>query len=107
MYRLCGVNNPFVISQNYNGDLKQCIIFREVANIVYSSLREKIFFLSGQFVKHDFYTWMMDKHTDIIIIVKDNIFLGHLTHLTNFHQYTIFATSRKKGRYPRVNIQIV
>ena len=43
---------------------------------------------------------MMDKHTEIIFwIVKDNIFLGHLTHLTNFHQYTIFATSRKKGRY--------
>ena len=47
---------------------------------------------------------MMDKHTDIIIwIVKDNIFLGNLTHITNFHQYTVFVTSRKKGR--RVTFQ--
>ena len=101
MYRLCAVNNPFVISQNRSGGLKQCIFFREVANTVYSSLREKIFCLflvdSSNMI---FNTWMMDRHTEIIIwIVKDNIFLGHLTHLTNFHQYTVFATSRKKGQY--------
>ena len=97
MYRLCAVNN---ILQNRSGGLKQCIFFRKVANTVYSSLREKIFCLflvdSPNMI---FNTWMMDKHTEIIIwIVKDNIFLGHLTHLTNFHQYTVFATSRKKGR---------
>ena len=101
MYILCAVNNPFVISRNHSDDLKQCVFFREVANTVYSSLREKIFVLflvnSSNMI---FYTWMMDKHTDIIIwIVKDNIFLGHLTHITNFHQYTVFVTSRKKGRY--------
>ena len=33
---------------------------------------------------------MMHKHTDIIIwMVKDKIFLGHLTHLSNFHQYSV------------------
>ena len=33
---------------------------------------------------------MMHKHTDIIIwAVKDHIFLGHLTHLYNFHQYSV------------------
>ena len=77
MYRLCAVNNPFVISRNHSDDLKQCIFFREVANTVYSSLREKILCLflvnSSNMI---FYTWMMDKHTDIIIwIVKDNIYI--------------------------------
>ena len=42
----------------------------------------------------------MHKNTDMIIwIFQDHIFIGHLTHLTNFHQYRVFATSRKKGRY--------
>ena len=29
-------------------------------------------------------------------MVKDHIFLGHLTYLNNSHQYSAFATSRKK-----------
>ena len=97
MNRSRAVNTPFVISRNHSGDLKQCKFFDEVANTVYSSLREKIFCLflvnSSNMI---FYTWMMDKHTDIISwMEKDHIFLGHLTHLTNFYQNTIFATSRK------------
>ena len=36
------------------------------------------------------YRWMVHKHTDTINwVVKDHIFLGHFTHLSNFHQYSV------------------
>ena len=70
--------NPFVTSQNHGCVLKQCKFFREVANIMY--------------------TLMMHKHNNMIIwMVKDYIILARLTHLTNFNQYSVFATSQKKG----------